>query len=216
MVKKLLTLATALLLTSCLHNQVDTKTIVKTSGELHKSFAGKITSVKETDAGVLVDLQSVKGQKTVPVLVAKRNLRGAKGNFDFSQLAVGNMLKVVGHASKSAPDSRLTAHHALAFVPLKFKDVEATTEEKLQCQKLGGKVVPAGMRQADHCEYKLPDGGQVCSNHSDCLGECLLPDSVKGLQHGEATKGLCAKSNLPYGCRALVNDGVFEGTLCVD
>ncbi len=85
------------------------------------------------------------------------------------------------------------------------------------CESLGGLVRPGGILQAEHCVQTLSDAGKVCSDATDCLGRCiLLDDTSPDLQPGTAETGVCEVDDSPFGCTALVNDGRYEGTICID
>lgn len=215
---KLISLAafSALMLTSCLHTQVDTKRTIKTDGKVQRSYAGVITKIEQGKDGSLVELEVAnKPKKSIYAVLSNAKLSSASG-FDHSKLAVGHVLKVSGIRTHVDKKVQLIAKSGSSYAPITFAAPEATAAEKARCQQAGGKVQPAGMSQADHCIFQLADAGQSCSDHFECLGDCLLGAASANAKHGEPAVGECAKTNNRFGCRALVSGGKFEGSLCVD
>lgn len=215
---KLISLAafSTLMLTSCLHTQVATKRTIKTDGKVQRSYAGEITKIELGKDGSVIELEvAKKPKKSIYAILSNANLSSASG-LDQSKLAVGHILKVTGIRTHVDKKVQLIARSGSSYAPIKFAAPEATAAEKARCQQAGGKVQPAGMAQADHCIYQLGDAGQSCSDHSECLGDCLLGAASANAKHGEAAVGECAKTNNTFGCRALVSGGKFEGSLCID
>ena len=75
------------------------------------------------------------------------------------------------------------------------------TPDKILCDREGGKYVqiPEGTAQ---CLARTQDGGETCSNKSDCESNCLATaDSAS------TGTGLCDEFVQPAGSRSLVSDG---------
>lgn len=101
------------------------------------------------------------------------------------------------------------------YQEITFTSTKATPAERAKCEAVGGIVRPAGKLQADHCIQNLPDAGKACSDASDCLGRCILTDDST-VKPGDAITGVCEATDEVFGCTALVSNGTYEGTLCID
>lgn len=204
----------AALLASCQHKAGH-------SHSAHKDYkphgyVGEITNIIQSKNGIIAEITNRETKQVVDTLVSVPHLQNPK-SFQFAYLSKGNVLKVIGDAKKAGKRTMVKANKAYTYSPLtSFAKVKATASERSRCKNLGGKVAPAGMRQADHCHQNLADAGTKCGYHSECLGDCLLPASAQGVKAGQHVVGECAATNIRYGCRALVNNQVFDGTLCLD
>ncbi len=112
--------------------------------------------------------------------------------------------------------STSSAEEASKFTPISFATTKATEAEKKACLKAGGEIKKTGRLQAESCVQPYPDAGEVCSDEADCLGWCILEDSVSDPVPGTPAKGVCQPTTDSFGCTTLVNDGKIEGTICVD
>ena len=123
-------------------------------------------------------------------------------------------------ASYHRPDKK-TASTAAPFTEIKFKERRATQAERELCIASGGKVVVAGRARYETCEMTYPDAGQVCSDTSDCHGQCIANQTdarhLKDAANlaGKMT-GTCQKTNNRFGCHAIVKNGTISATLCID
>ncbi len=104
----------------------------------------------------------------------------------------------------------------MAYKPIQFEGVKATSSERAMCEKAGGEVIRTGKLGAEHCVQDLPDAGEVCSDDSDCLGRCVIVDAISEPAPGTVMDGVCEATDDYFGCTTLVNEGVIVGTLCVD
>ncbi len=102
------------------------------------------------------------------------------------------------------------------FTPVTFASTKATAAEKEACEKAGGDIKKTGRLQAEHCIQPYPDAGKACSDETDCLGWCILEDSVSEPVPGTPANGVCQPTTDSFGCTTLVKDGKIEVTICVD
>ena len=123
-------------------------------------------------------------------------------------------------ASYHRPDKKAVST-AVPFTEIKFKERRATQAERELCAASGGKVVVAGRARYETCEMTYPDAGQVCSDTSDCHGQCVANQTdarhLKDAANlaGQMT-GTCQKTNSRFGCHAIVKNGTISATLCID
>ena len=85
--------------------------------------------------------------------------------------------------------------------------------ERNTCLKTGGIVERAGLLGAQRCTRPYSDGGQVCSDSSQCQGRCRTTPNVPA---GSPVTGICQPSDNPFGCFAEVSNGIAGPGLCVD
>ncbi len=91
---------------------------------------------------------------------------------------------------------------------------KVTEKEVLDCQKRGGSLEVDGLRQCYVCTIIYDDAGKICSDASECQGECVSYKQIPPNQPNQ--KGQCKKNNLPFGCYQILRKGVAEPTMCVD
>ncbi|MCF7751628.1 hypothetical protein KQ945_12795 [Bacillus subtilis subsp. subtilis] len=92
----------------------------------------------------------------------------------------------------------------------------ATGAQIEECTAAGGEVKPLGRRQSVHCVVRYDDAGKTCSTRSDCNGQCLAPDGAD-LEAGAQARGVCQRDiSQNFGCHQRIDNGVAQGTLCVD
>lgn len=97
---------------------------------------------------------------------------------------------------------------------LKSRDDLPSAEDRKRCEDAGGRVQRAGLLGLYHCVQDFPDGGKVCRDRSECIGECRTDDSRAV---GLPGTGTCQEVDVPFGCYAMVRDGMVDGgMLCVD
>ena len=131
----------------------------------------------------------------------------------FKQFLIGSLL-ILGACSTPPQD---TTEVQTEYQRISFANVKATDAERNACEAVGGIVRPAGMLGGDHCIQNLPDAGTACSDASDCLARCVIEgNNADGLDFGAPVTGVCEATDEMFGCTALVNNGQYEGTLCVD
>lgn len=71
---------------------------------------------------------------------------------------------------------------------------------------------PVGRAQTVRCVLNYADAGKLCTDSSQCQGDCLGEAS-------EATppnQGRCAPTSNRFGCRTEIKNGVAQPTLCID
>lgn len=88
-----------------------------------------------------------------------------------------------------------------------------TTEQRMQCLASGGFVEKAGMLGAERCTLRYSDGGQICTDSSQCQGQCIA--ELAGANQ-DSTSGICQRTDNPFGCYAVVENGRTGPALCVD
>ncbi len=104
-----------------------------------------------------------------------------------------------------------------SYTPISFelenRDDEPSDAERKRCTDAGGSVMRDGILGVYRCTQNYPDAGQACSNSSECLGRC----EVEGLvaDDGAAT-GVCQRTDSPFGCFAIVENGQARPAICVD
>ncbi|OGZ16074.1 MAG: hypothetical protein A3H76_01445 [Candidatus Lloydbacteria bacterium RIFCSPLOWO2_02_FULL_54_12] len=82
-------------------------------------------------------------------------------------------------------------------------------EAELTCLKEGGAWGRTGVSIREECNLPTKDGGEVCTDYSECEGTCV----------GEAgaTSGKCTGWTITKGCYAVVRNGkADERALCTD
>lgn len=85
--------------------------------------------------------------------------------------------------------------------------------EKLACVQSGGFVERAGLLGAERCTRPFSDAGLVCSDSSQCQGQCR---TTVGNDAGTPVTGICQANDNPFGCFAEVVNGAAGPGLCVD
>ncbi|GLQ20845.1 hypothetical protein ACFFUB_02160 [Algimonas porphyrae] len=85
--------------------------------------------------------------------------------------------------------------------------------ERARCADRGGFVERAGLLGAERCTIRYSDGGQSCTDSSQCEGQCRADVSVP---NGAAATGVCQKTDNPFGCFSEVSQGQAGPGLCVD
>jgi len=138
--------------------------------------------------------------------------------------------QIVETQQAQRPEEKKASYHrpgkkaastAAPFTEIKFKERRATQAERELCTASGGKVVVAGRARYETCEMTYPDAGQVCSDTSDCHGQCIANQTdarrLKDAANlaGQMT-GTCQKTNNRFGCHAIVKNGTISATLCID
>lgn len=82
-----------------------------------------------------------------------------------------------------------------------------------QCSAKGGSVQPVGKAQIPTCVIPYADAGKVCTDKSQCEGNCILEGNIETT--GDVA-GTCQKTNRQFGCYAKVVNGKSTGAICVD
>ncbi|MFL9583646.1 hypothetical protein [Stenotrophomonas sp. AB1(2024)] len=108
-----------------------------------------------------------------------------------------------GDAAASAPTTAAVADNA-----------DAATEAS--CAAAGGELKPLGRLQRVQCVVPYADAGNTCSAKSDCSGQCLAQGETE-LVAGASARGVCQRDiSQNFGCRQRIDNGVAQGTICVD
>ena len=113
-----------------------------------------------------------------------------------------------------AETTRETLEYTRIRFGLQSRDDEPSVADRKRCEEAGGRVQRAGLRGVYQCVQTYPDAGKICRDSKDCLGNCRTMDSAA---IGRPGTGTCQEVDVPFGCYALVRDGVVDGgMLCVD
>ena len=80
------------------------------------------------------------------------------------------------------------------------------------CSARGGTIKPVGRAQTMRCVLNYSDAGKVCTDGSQCQGDCLAEPS----EDTPVTQGRCAPTSDHFGCRTEIKNGVAQPTLCID
>lgn len=84
------------------------------------------------------------------------------------------------------------------------------------CAAAGGELKPLGRLQRVQCVVPYTDAGKACSAKSDCTGQCLASGDTE-IAAGTRATGVCqTDASQNFGCRQRIDNGVAQGTLCVD
>lgn len=206
----------ALILSSCAGLQSTTIEPADTAPKAADTrFIGEVTEIEEGLDGGLVELTDQRADEVLLVVINLSNL-GDESNFSFAKIKTGSILKVAGKIAQIDGKAHMAAIVAHAYTPIDIADKTATAEERQRCAAVGGEIRPSGLLGADHCIQTLPDAGDPCSSHEQCLGRCVLIPERDPPKHGSLAKGMCEADDDIFGCTALVQKGRYEGTLCID
>lgn len=124
-------------------------------------------------------------------------------------------------ASKTTPsepvDVVTTKTDTSGYTPISFDlsgpRAEPSAADAQRCIDAGGKVMRDGILGAYRCTQNYPDAGKACSSSSDCIGQCR----VNGVVADDGTaEGACQRTDSPFGCFAIVENGRGGPSICVD
>ena len=96
---------------------------------------------------------------------------------------------------------------------VQIKGERATLPEAKACEYAGGQVQRVGMLGYDMCVIPYADGRKVCTDGSQCQGQCRT-DNFDA--YNKTITGQCQINNSPFGCYAEVTNGKGAPALCVD
>lgn len=82
-----------------------------------------------------------------------------------------------------------------------------------ECKVAGGGWGPVGLMGTPACTIKSPDAGKVCSDSSECAGDCWSQEVGAA---GTKGTGFCQPTNMPFGCHSEVKGGILQPALCAD
>ncbi len=97
-------------------------------------------------------------------------------------------------------------------------------KDQSSCEAQGGKWGRIGPSPVESCNLRTSDGGQVCSDSSECEGLCIAELSPQDYERvrmsgGKVvieTKGKCAPWRITVGCNPVVTSGKVKGIMCID
>ena len=87
-----------------------------------------------------------------------------------------------------------------------------SAEARLECDAQDGKVERI-LIGAEGCVRPTTDGGQSCTDNSQCQGACVAPLAA---QRGTDVAGTCATEIGRMGCLNVVAQGKASGEACFD
>lgn len=89
--------------------------------------------------------------------------------------------------------------------------------DRAECEAGGGTVVQDGLLGLWRCTTPYADAGSSCRDAADCQGRCVDPEGASDdAEAPGAARGVCEADDSPFGCYAVITDGVRGPTLCVD
>jgi hypothetical protein len=84
-----------------------------------------------------------------------------------------------------------------------------------KCNADGGTFAPLGILRNPGCVQAAKDAGKVCRDGSDCeFQSCVYVGSAVPIN--SPGTGVCAESNIGFGCYVPVRDGKIMGGICAD
>lgn len=98
-------------------------------------------------------------------------------------------------------------------IPTQPDNRSLSEAEKMACTRRGGFVERAGLLGAERCTIPYSDGGDVCTDSSQCQGQCR---SNSDAPTGAPASGLCQPTDNPFGCHSEILGGRVAPGLCVD
>lgn len=112
---------------------------------------------------------------------------------------------------ETTPDD---GHAGTTYERITFEGEVATPAERARCEAAGGTVQRAGMLGWENCIQTFADGGEACSDSSDCMGECR--NTGEFAEAGTPATGQCTVNDNVFGCYQTIENGRAGGALCVD
>lgn len=83
------------------------------------------------------------------------------------------------------------------------------------CQSLGGSMQPEGEAGCYSCTQQYSDGGQLCTDGSDCQGDCRGWIGFEKMEDDIYT-GECAYDDSVFGCYTVIENGKQISGHCID
>ena len=83
------------------------------------------------------------------------------------------------------------------------------------CQSIGGTMQPQGMSGCFSCTHNYSDGGQVCTDGSECQGDCRGWIDMDKAEGGDFV-GECAYDDSIFGCYTVIEEGKQVSGGCID
>lgn len=212
--KVFLNIMLALGLLSSLPNSV-ANPAQQTVSPLASVFVGEVIAINNEMDGSVVQLKNTTTNAELYAVLSPANL-GPNSTFDFATLKTGLTLKVTGEPFQLGEKTQMAARTVLSYQDIPFADKQASPAERAACQAVGGTISKAGRAQFDFCAQNYTDAKHACTDGSQCFGDCLMATSADHAKPGDRVAGYCAETNQRFGCKPLVTDGKYEGTLCID
>jgi len=172
-------------------------------------------------------------------LSAKVILAKTKTGKDFSLALVSNtkifdennkliQLKSLKKGENIIASGELTTKKSL--IPSVIRIFSPSGENALEirdretCEAKNGEWGRVGLKLTEVCNLPTADAGKICSDKSDCEGDCLAELSEADYEKltknaGKeviVTKGKCTAWKLTPGCQAYVQNGRVDGIFCGD
>jgi len=141
-----------------------------------------------------------------------KNLAGLIIAFSFAACTSHVETPTPSESSTTATTKTNATYTPITF-ELENREDEPTDAERMRCTDAGGTVQRDGILGFYRCTQDLPDGGKACSNSSECLGRCLVQGEVA--DDGTAV-GACQRTDSPFGCFSMVENGRATPGFCVD
>jgi hypothetical protein len=85
-------------------------------------------------------------------------------------------------------------------------------EKRKECEASGGTVERRGMGGMESCIHTYADGGEACTDSSQCEGKCVGAPGPETQQ----TAGSCQKDDKLFGCYSEILGGKPAYAICVD
>jgi hypothetical protein len=87
-------------------------------------------------------------------------------------------------------------------------------EGQAACEARGGNWRQVGMMGLWTCVTAMPDAGKVCSDRSDCTGQCIYEGAGRP-PAGVQPQGRCQRTSVQFGCFTYLEKGQARA-ICVD
>ena len=88
------------------------------------------------------------------------------------------------------------------------------SQEATDCAAKGGTLQVFGRMIEPRCIIPYKDAGKVCTDKSECEGQCWATDTKPGPDG--MLQGKCQPTNMFYGCNRHLVKGQAMPVLCVD
>jgi len=137
-------------------------------------------------------------------------------------LLLSLLLALAGCASTATPsspgtdltDATMPAAEAAAQAAAEAAEAAAQAAAAATCAAEGGTLQALGRLQREQCVVRYADAGKACRAKSDCTGQCLATGETAV---GAKASGVCqADASQNFGCRQRIDNGMAQGTICVD
>ena len=89
----------------------------------------------------------------------------------------------------------------------------------VECAKAGGFMERRGMQNNKVCVVRYRDANKLCSDKSDCEGDCLIDlgrEDHTEAELAQAVKGRCQADDQLLGCYAEIAKGKVVSRICAD